>query len=278
MSYPRQAASPYFPFAEREAAGGHIRPRIVCLPWAGGTAAAYRPWMRELGTAVEVLPAEMPGHGGRRGEACIDDAPRLAAEIAAAVLALPGGDVPVLLFGHSMGAMLAFEAARRLQGRPVRLIGLVLAGHHAPHWPRERRRRSAMSDAVLREDLRQMGGTAPEILDSPELMSLILPALRSDYRLTERYKPALDTLLPKLTLPVDILGGAADEDNPPDSMEAWREVVAGPVEVALWPGGHFFIEEQRPALLAHLRRRAAEWARASGSAQPGAASSTTAIR
>jgi len=128
----------YFPFAEWPAASNSVRPRIICLPWAGGVASAYRPWIHALRDVAQVLPTEFPGHGARFGEPCMDNATLLAADIADAVLALPGADTPVLIYGHSMGAILGFETARLLVERSAPLLGLVLSGHHAPHWPSRR--------------------------------------------------------------------------------------------------------------------------------------------
>jgi surfactin synthase thioesterase subunit len=249
----------FFAVAEWPATRGRILPRLVCLPWAGGTASAYRSWIATLRDTAHVLPAELPGHGARFGEPCIADAYGLAAGIADAVLMLPRADTPLVIYGHSMGALLGFETARILTARSAPLLGLVLSGYHAPHWQMRRTLRSRMSDAALLETLRQMGRTAPEILDSPDFPSIVLPILRSDYRLTEVYRPTLADLTPKLSLPVDIIGGEDDTDNPPDSLYAWRNVLSGPVDISLWPGGHFFVQDQRSTLLSHLARRLAEW-------------------
>jgi surfactin synthase thioesterase subunit len=254
----------FFPLAEWSAERGYVLPRLICLPWAGGSASAFRPWMGVLGKLAQVLAVELPGHGARYGELCLDDAYELAVRIADAVLALPRADTPLVIYGHSMGALLGFEAARILSARSAPLLGLVLTGYHAPHWQGKQVLRSRMSDAVLLEDLRQLGGTAPEILDSPDLLSIVLPILRSDYRLTEVYCPTLADLMPRLSLPVDIIGGEGDADNPRESLWAWKEALSGPVDVSVWPGGHFFVDDQQPALLKHLARRLEEWSRAGG--------------
>jgi len=249
----------FFAHAEWSAKKSHVLPRVTCLPWAGGSASAYRPWVAVLRNVADVLATELPGHGARLDEPCVGDAYELAARIADAVLMLPRPDTPLVIYGHSMGALLGFEAARILTTHSTPLRGLVLSGYHAPHWQSKRTLRSRMSDAALLETLRHMGGTAPEVLDSPDLLSIVLPILRSDYRLTEVYRPTLADLAPKLSLPVDIIGGEADPDNPPDSLYAWKDVLSGPVDVSLWPGGHFFIQDQRSTLLSHLARRLAEW-------------------
>jgi len=249
----------FFALAEWPAKGSHSLPRLICLPWAGGSVSAYRPWIAGLRNVVDVLAAELPGHGARFDEPCVSDAYELAARIADAVLMLPRADMPLVIYGHSMGALLGFEAARILTARSAPLRGLVLSGYHAPHWQGRRILRSRIDDAALLETLRHMGGTAQEVLDSPDLLSIILPILRSDYRLTEAYRPTLADLAPKLSLPVDIIGGEEDPDNPPDSLYAWKDVLSGQVDVFLWPGGHFFIQDQRSTLLSHLARRLAEW-------------------
>ena len=233
-------------------------PASFAGPWAGGSASAYRPWIAGLSSG-DVLATELPGHGARFDEPCVKDAHELAARIADATLMLPRADTPLVIYGHSMGALLGFEVARILTARSAPLRGLVLSGYHAPHWQARRTPRSRTDDDAFLETLRQLGGTAQEVLDSPDLLSIVLPILRSDYHLTENYRPTLDDLAPKLTLPVDIIGGGDDPDNPPDSLYAWQDVLSGQLNVSLWPGGHFFIQDQRSKLLSHLARRLAEW-------------------
>ena len=233
--------------------------RVVCFPFAGGSARSFAGWDAALQDVAQILPVELPGRGPRFGEACNEDASSLSLEIADALTALPDVSCPLLLYGHSMGTILAYETARLLAARRAPVIGLVLTGRHAPHWPGRRRDALSMNDAALIEDLRSMGGTAPEVLASPELLALMLPVLRSDYRLVENYRPDPVALRSPLPLPAEIIGGDRDARNPRDGLEAWREAISGPVEVSLWQGGHFFIHEHRDALLARIRRCLATW-------------------
>ncbi|WP_125461845.1 MULTISPECIES: alpha/beta fold hydrolase [Rhodomicrobium] len=230
--------------------------RIVCLPFAGGSAASFGPWRRGFDGAVQLLPVELPGRGARFAEPLVEHAEVIAAELAEALSGLPAA--PLLLYGHSMGTILAYETARRLHGR-AQIAGLVLTGRRAPHWPDARPARQDFSDAALIAEMRAMGGTRPEVFESPDLLSLMLPVLRADYRLVANYRPELGALLPKLPLPASVIGGEADARNPVDSLAAWGELFAGPVETAIWPGGHFFIHAHQHRLLAHLRDCLERW-------------------
>lgn len=249
----------FFPFAEWSAERGFLLPRIICLPWAGGTAAVFRSWLRPFRDVAQVLAVEYPGHGARYGERCFHDAARLAAAIADGVSSLPRPDTPVMIYGHSMGALVGFELARRLAAASASLIGLVMSGYHAPHWRHERTLRSKMTDTELVADMRSIGGTMPEILESPDLLSVVLPILRADYHLAENYHPSLADLQPKLSLPVQIVGGDNDPSTPIEGLEAWRQILAGDVNVAVWPGDHFFIDAHQPALVKLVSRRLQEW-------------------
>jgi surfactin synthase thioesterase subunit len=163
------------------------RARLLCLPFAGGGADFYRGWSDWLPPDLEMWPVQPPGRGARMMERPLDDLAAMVHSIAEAVTPLLN-DLPVIVFGHSMGALLAFELAHELAARsaPAPKL-LILSGRPAPAW-RLPRIRHVMTDAELFEELRSFAGTPAEALNDPELMELMLPTIRADFKLVETYR------------------------------------------------------------------------------------------
>ncbi|MEP9354716.1 alpha/beta fold hydrolase [Xanthobacter sp. KR7-65] len=227
--------------------------RLVCLPHAGGSAAIYRPWKAALAGVASVDSPELPGRGTRQSAPFPAGIVALAEDLAAP---LAERSVPLVLYGHSMGALLAFETARALARHGVTVAGLVLSGRAAPHLPFPSLDRHQMSDAQLIAELRRIGGTSDAVLAQPDLLAVMLPALKADFRMVDTYAFAPG---PKLDCPAVILGGADDLATPEPSLHAWRELVGGPLAVEIWPGGHFFVREEEARLLALLKRQLPAW-------------------
>lgn len=227
--------------------------RLVCLPHAGGSAVLYRTWKAAFLGLATVDSPELPGRGSRHGAPVPASLATLAEDIAAPLLHRPA---PVVLYGHSMGALLAFEMARALDRQGVSVAGLVLSGRAAPHLPFPRQDRHLMSDAALIEELKRFGGTPEVLFRRPEILAMALPALKADFRMVDTYA---FTPGPALACPAVILGGADDAGTPEPSLHAWREVIAGPVAVEVWPGGHFFVREDEARLLTLLKRTLSVW-------------------
>lgn len=227
--------------------------RLICLPHAGGSAALYRPWKAALAGIATVESPELPGRGALFGAPFPTDIAALAEDLAAT---LSQRTAPLVLYGHSMGALLAFEAARALARQGVSVAGLVLSGRAAPHLDGPPRARHTLSDAELAAELRKIGGTSGEVLANPDLLAITLPAVRADFRMvdTYAYRPG-----PVLPVPAVILGGTEDAATPPATLEAWSALIGGPLAVELWPGGHFFVREQEKRLLALLARVIPAW-------------------
>ncbi|MFJ8728911.1 thioesterase II family protein [Streptomyces bauhiniae] len=223
------------------------RPGLVCFPHAGGSAAYWYPLSAALRGRADVLAVQYPGRQERRREplpVSIDD---LADGIVDAWL--PPVEPPFVFFGHSMGAIVAFEVARRLhaQGRPGPQA-LVVSGRRAPSRQRVERVH-LRDDPGLVEELRSLGGSQQGVLTDPELLSLVLPAVRADYRAIETYtyRPG-----PRLTCPVTALVGDADPKASVEEADAWREHTTAGFDLRVFSGGHFYLTEHQDQVTARL--------------------------
>lgn len=221
------------------------RVRLLCLPFAGAGASVYRSWFAAFSPGVNVGAVQLPGREDRLADAPCTRLPHLVASLAAVLQ--PVCDVPYVLFGHSMGAMIAFELAHYLQelGRPLP-ERLFLSAHPAPHRPRTAPHIHALPDREFLDEVRRFGGTPDALLDDPEFMALAMPLLRADFTLCETYRyvprPALD-------VPLTILGGTADRHVPVSDLEGWEQHSRRDTRVRLIEGDHFFVQHARAAVI-----------------------------
>jgi medium-chain acyl-[acyl-carrier-protein] hydrolase len=226
---------------------------LFCLPFAGGGASMFREWPAGLPAGIEVCPVLLPGREGRFGEPAIGDLDALVDPLLEGLL--PHLEGPFALFGHSMGGLIAFEVADRLRRRGVTPAWFFASGVRAPHLPRRPDPRYTLPDDQFLAAVRQLNGTPPELLDNPEIMSLMLPTLRTDFQLAETYRYRAR---PPLECPVATFGGRDDPEVPREDLEAWRQQAAGHFEMHLLPGDHFFITPFRDEVLALIGQRLAE--------------------
>ncbi|MEU6991914.1 alpha/beta fold hydrolase [Streptomyces sp. NPDC046465] len=220
--------------------------RLVCFPHAGGSASAYHPLSAAVTGVVEPLVVQYPGRQERIGEPFAERADEVVDAVLAALPGWADGE-PTALFGHSMGALLAFETARRMtaEGRPP--AALFVSGRQAPSLPwrpaAARRPVGEMSDVELVEDMRALSGTADGLLSSPELLPLILPPVRADYRLLDEH---VHRGGPPLDCPVIALTGDADPRVAVENVRLWESETRGAFSCHVLTGGHFFLDGHLP--------------------------------
>ncbi|WP_049563552.1 thioesterase II family protein [Nonomuraea sp. SBT364] len=222
-------------------------PRLVCFPHAGGSASYFVPLSQALLPDLEVLVIQYPGRQDRVSEPCVEDLHALADEIFRRVRKLAGP--PPALFGHSMGATLAFEVAQRLEGDGIAVPHLFVSAARGPSSERSEEVHLRDDDGIIAE-MRRLNGTDDSLLLDPELMRLVLGPIRSDYKALERYRYAGGVL----TCPATALAGEADPGTSLSAARSWRDHTRGTFAFRSFPGGHFYLNDELAGVTQEIRR------------------------
>ena len=222
---------------------------LFCFSHAGGAASAFRSWPAALPEWLEVWAIQLPGHGSRWNTRSISTIPALVDALIPVLV--PHLRQPFAFFGHSMGAVLAAEAARALVERQAIIPRhLFVSSRRPPHMPPSESNLHMLPDhELVKEVVLRYGGIPPELLHSPDLLELLLPPLRADLAALETFQPSKRAALP---CPISAFGGTNDPLLPRNHLEAWRDQTSGPFRARVFPGGHFYLESQRDLLLADL--------------------------
>lgn len=243
----RRTATPWFTCAKPDS---HTRLRLFCFPYAGGGASIYRGWENYLPAGLEVWPAQPPGRGSRFKESAFAAMDLLVADAAKAIE--PFLDLPVALFGHSVGAFASFELAHLLSDRfGVKVQHLFVSGARAPQLPRNRRRIHDLPEEEFITELKTLNGTPREVLENPELMKMISTTLRADFSIAETYR---STHVRPLNCPITVFGGLEDTLVAKEDLEAWRIHTTNSFDLWQLPGDHFFIHTSDSLILQILAR------------------------
>jgi medium-chain acyl-[acyl-carrier-protein] hydrolase len=226
-------------------------PTVLCFPHAGGAASAFRNWKARLPKSVNVLATQYPGHEVRWRERVASEVCEIVVPLAMAIRA--GKYENLTLFGHSMGALIAFEVAREMRrnGWPLPLH-LFVSGSRAPQEQNLRPPIHPLSEADFLDHVRQLGGIPDEVLADVQLMEMLLPVLRSDIRLDEtyRYEPE-----PPLDCDISVFIGAYDPEVSLDQARAWQVQSRGSFQLEIFPAGHWWSPECEDAILQEIASR-----------------------
>ncbi|SHO57793.1 thioesterase II family protein [Vibrio quintilis] len=219
--------------------------RLICLPHAGGGASAYATWAKLLPVHTELVALQLPGREDRLAEPMIDSMPALVNILLPYLLQL--SDKPYVLFGHSMGAVLAYEICQMMLRTGQRLPEhLIVSGREAPRLSRADNLH-LVPDQELTEAMIKLEPQSQAVFDHPELAAISLPVIRNDYRLINGYRYHPDSQ--RLNLPLTAISGDDDPELLPGDMSAWQEVTEGHFSWHRFSGGHFYLKPHREGVV-----------------------------
>ncbi|MCU7493865.1 MAG: thioesterase [Ignavibacteria bacterium] len=219
--------------------------RLICFPYAGGSSHIFRRWHETLRPQVEVVAVELPGRGRRYTERLIHSLPELLKDLMNSIL--PYLDKPYCFFGHSMGALIAFEMTMALRKSYLPEPEHIFASAHpAPCVGKRGPFMHKLAENEFIGKLKSMNGMPDEVINNRDLMELMMPILRADFSVCETYsyRPGL-----KADCPITAFGGLADDGIALEELEAWAEVTNSSFELNLLPGDHFYITKSEEMLL-----------------------------
>jgi len=218
-------------------------PTMVCFPHAGGSATFFQPLARALSPTIEVAAVQYPGRGQRRTAQLVDSIDVIVDQLLDVMRSQ--GRRPTVLFGHSMGAVIAFEVACRLEQDPrTPPVVLVVSARRAPSVHRDEAVHR-LDDAGILAHVRRLGGTDPGVVTDDELLRLMLPVLRNDYKAVEtyRYRPGVT-----VSCRISAYLGRSDQRVDLDDALAWRHLTSGAFRIQTFRGGHFFVNSDPAAV------------------------------
>ena len=218
--------------------------RLFCFPHAGSGASTYRDWNRQLPAQVEVCAIQLPGRENRIKEAPLTDIESVIDALLPVML--PYLDKPFAFFGHSLGALVAYEMACRLRDidEPVPLQ-LFVSGRSAPQSQLREEPYYALPQDDFINKLQGLGGMEDAVLEAPELMAMLLPLLRADFQINELYQYSERA---QLDCPISAFRGLKDDLMTYEEVADWKEHTATDFRLRSLPGGHFFIVESSDLL------------------------------
>lgn len=229
---------------------GRGRVRLICLPYAGGGSMAYYRWTSRLLPDCDLVRINLPGRETRLREPPLKEGKRLVESIAQELVFLT--ERPYAVYGHSMGALMAFELCREMRRRQLSVpIHLFVSGFRAPHLPPPDLPFAHLPDNDFLNRVREYGGVPDQIAQNEELLEIFLPILRADFRIVETYAYEEE---PPLDCSITAFGGLSDPKVTSDKICAWRLHTKEKFTAHFLPGGHFFVQESESILLKQINQ------------------------
>ncbi|MGA1864687.1 MAG: thioesterase II family protein [bacterium] len=226
----------------------HAKLRLFCLPFAGGGCQFFRDWHENLPVSIEVCGIQLPGRENRINEKPVSSHIGLIDKIVEAIS--DRVEMPYAIFGHSMGALLGYELVRAIRSAGLsNPCLLVSSARRAPHLPQMLPLIHDLPDDQFMEEVKGFNGTPGEVMESGELLELIMPILRADFTLCETY---IHESEPPLPCSITAYGGLQDHTVSREELGAWRQHTAGTFTMRMFQGDHFYIQPSRPLFFQFL--------------------------
>lgn len=223
--------------------------RLICFHHAGGSASSFARFARTLDNSIEVMAIQSPGRQDRRNEPRLHSVSEL---VNAAFPAVRGqADRPIALFGHSLGAIVAFEMARLLEATRIAPRIVFVSGRPAPTTRRDESVHR-LSDAGILAELRMLGGPGIQFFDDDDVAGEFLPSIRSDYTAIETYRCEPNA---RLNCPVTALVGDHDPCVTLDEARRWSGHTKADFDLRVFPGGHFYLYDEVDVVAEFVGRR-----------------------
>ncbi len=221
--------------------------RIFCFPYAGGSPAVFRNWSNFLPKDIELTAICYPGRERRFVEPLCSEMSQLIEALYKDIQSVL--DIPYVFFGHSLGALISYELAMRIQGARLQSPRkLIVSAKRPPNLPLTSTAISSLPDNLFLAELKKLNGTPARIYESDELMAFFMPIIRADFRLNEQYQFSHCELL---NCPIDAWLG--NEDCISDKeMREWFELTTGQTSIKTFNGDHFFIDDDQEYIVSQL--------------------------
>lgn len=227
------------------------KPQLLCLPFAGAGASFFNEW-QPLTDRLDVVPVQLPGREKRFCDPCYTDVFEATAGLVPEVSGLIYPERDVIIFGHSLGAVLAYEMAHALvQTGNCRVTGLVVSGSPDPWSPRTEYA-TGLNDEDFIARVSEFAGYTHSALDDPMMRELLLPTLRADVEMHEKYKARTDV---PLNVPILMVRGNDDELISGEQLTGWVRATTVDARAESLPGGHMYLTERPKELLELIERR-----------------------
>lgn len=224
--------------------------RLFCFPFAGSGPSVFFKWVNDIDSNIELVAVQLPGREKRLSEPVLYKMDSILEELVPAIIPLLGK--PFFFFGHSMGAILAYELVRWLHKNNQKLpLKIYLSGRRAPHLSEKDHPIHNLPDKQFIAKIREYGGLPGEILDNKAFLDFYLPILKADFSVVETYQYKN---LPRVNVPFCAMGGDKDLLADVDEIKAWQELTAGDFNYYIIPGNHFFLIDAQKDLINILNK------------------------
>lgn len=225
---------------------------LFCFPYAGGSSAVFNKWRQYLDKRIEMFAVELAGRGRRIYDPLYDSIEEAVEDVYKIVSGLSDG-TPYAIFGHSMGGIITYELAQKIRAlKQPPPLHIFFSGRGAPHVPRDNDKMfHKMPEKEFKKEIIDLGGTPKEFFEHPELIDVLLPTLRSDFKIAETYEKSKD--IKPLDYDITIFIGK-EEEVTAEQMHGWKEHTNKVCTVHYFEGKHFFINEKIEKIVKIINR------------------------